>query len=161
VSFQFYTPTILSICKHVHIQTVIGIGSGDYPHLNQACYYDFPHSIPGQCDETATPILQFGTIFRHAEMVPNMIAMPNPGHLKCFLKWGKKRQRCELFDLGGERDSESNFKVKTGQQLCVISSLYYVNSSTMIISDAIGPYPTSHLAWNRFFIPYTNAQPCT
>ena len=34
--------------------------------------------------------------------------------LKCFLKWGKKRQRCELFDLGGERDSESNFKVITG-----------------------------------------------
>lgn len=89
-------------------ELVIGIGGGDYPHLNPACYHDYPHAIPGQCNENRSPILQFGTVYRHAEMLPNMIAMPNPPHLDSFLTWGEKKEISGSFNL--VQDSESRFE---------------------------------------------------
>lgn len=112
---------VLLICIYHYSYIVIGIGGGDYPHLNPACYHDYPHAILGQCNENSSPILQFGTVYRHAEMLPNMIAMPNPSHLQCFLEWGVKKTRCGSFDLG--RDSESKFEVSGRGDCDLLSSL--------------------------------------
>jgi hypothetical protein len=77
----------------------MGIGGGDYPHLNHACYQDFPHTIPGQCDVNTSPIMQSGTAFRHAEMLPNMFALPCSIHLNYFLAWRQTKEIVGIFNM--------------------------------------------------------------
>lgn len=77
----------------------MGIGGGDYPHLNHDCYKDFPHAIPGPCDVNTSPIMQFGTIFRHAEMLPNMFSLPCSIHLNYFLTWKQAKEIVGIFNM--------------------------------------------------------------
>lgn len=93
--------------------TVIAIGGGDYPHLKGICYRNFPHVSP-DCTAKSAPILQFGSVYRHSEILPNMIAMPNPVQLVCLLRWRSTRvSACPQFQQSGQ-DSELKFEVRFG-----------------------------------------------
>jgi hypothetical protein len=68
----------------------IAIGSGDYIHLSESCYRSFPHSdAKAGCEEKKAPVLQFGSVYREDEILPNTIAMPMPENLslRCFVNW--------------------------------------------------------------------------
>ena len=69
--------------------SAIGIGSGDNPRINSKCLSNFPHASSACIPYTKAPILQFGSVFRSQEVLPNMIAMPMPisNGLHCFVHW--------------------------------------------------------------------------
>lgn len=79
--------------KNKQTNTAIAIGSGDYPHIRQACLNYFPHAVDyrAPCNTDAkerTPVLQFASVFRHTEILPYMMPMPMPSlHLPCFVEW--------------------------------------------------------------------------
>lgn len=56
----------------------IAISGGDYPHLNKECFESFPHTSE-DCPGHFAPIFNFGSAYRHREILPNMLAMPMPG----------------------------------------------------------------------------------
>jgi hypothetical protein len=85
---------------YTSLHTAIAIGFGDYPHLNSRCNLNFPHISP-ECSAMGTPMLQFGSVYRHAEMLPNMIAMPSPGHMMCLWKWSARQKSCDIFTSFG------------------------------------------------------------
>ncbi len=92
----------------------IAIGSGDYPHIRNICIDNFPHDVDrAPCNTDAkdrTPILQFSSVYRHAEILPHMHAMPMPSlHLPCFVEWAETRTVCSALsgdlEFGGDVDS--------------------------------------------------------
>jgi hypothetical protein len=100
----------------------IAIGSGDYPHIRQICIGYFPHAVDrAPCNTNAkdrTPILQFSSVYKHAEILPHMIAMPMVAlHLPCFVEWAKTRTVCSALsgdlEFGGDVDSTTtSFEVR-------------------------------------------------
>mmetsp|Transcript_989 Transcript_989/g.2072 ORF Transcript_989/g.2072 Transcript_989/m.2072 type:complete len:254 (+) Transcript_989:105-866(+) len=71
-------------------ELAIAFTAGDYPHLRKECMENIPH-VSASCPEKEVPVLGFGSVFRHAEIFPNMIAMPMTAiHLQCFKSWTQK-----------------------------------------------------------------------
>ncbi|KAL7551283.1 hypothetical protein ACHAWF_014469 [Thalassiosira exigua] len=59
------------------------IGSGDYVHLSEACYKSFLHpDAEGGCEVRRAPVLQFGSVYRDDEILPNTVGefarIPDP-----------------------------------------------------------------------------------
>lgn len=79
-------------------ELAIAIGSGDFPHFTPKCLDNYPHTSP-DCAQKDAPILQFGSVFRHSEIVPNMIAMPMPmqNGMRCFKEWAVTGSVCSPF----------------------------------------------------------------
>lgn len=87
-------------------ELAITIGSGDFPHLTPDCLVNYPHTSP-ECTQKDAPILQFGSAFRHSEIVPNMIAMPMPmqNGMRCFKSWEVEGKVCSPFrEIGSGPD---------------------------------------------------------
>mmetsp|Transcript_993 Transcript_993/g.2090 ORF Transcript_993/g.2090 Transcript_993/m.2090 type:complete len:555 (-) Transcript_993:134-1798(-) len=96
-------------------ELAIAISSGDYPHLGQECINSFPH-VSDSCLQKDAPILQFGSVFRHAEVFPNMIAMPMPLiHLLCFKRWTiNPNLLCEHLRPGPENQGQLMYGEELG-----------------------------------------------
>lgn len=78
-------------------ELVLGIGSGDYPHLSNRCLETFPDpNEKNGCGRSEVPVLQFGSVFQSREIFPNAIAMPmpEPNHLGCFMHYAEEQEVC-------------------------------------------------------------------
>ena len=88
-----------------------------------------------------TPILQFASVFRHAEILPYMLPMPMPSlHLPCFVEWttlasnnnNKKKSVCSKLsteiDFGKDNSDRSmmSFKVRNYiYRTTIVFVIYY------------------------------------
>ena len=80
---------------------VVGIASGDYPHV---VLEKLPHT------NGVAPLLMFGSSFRDTTIYPNMMVMPSPdtGHLDCFEQWSRLHSVCGT--LRPVDDIETSYK---------------------------------------------------
>ena len=79
------------------------VSSGDEPKLACECVgKESRLENPGFCqNELFAPILQFGSVYRDQEILPNMVTMPVWHHMTCFRQWQQYKKVCNPWRLLG------------------------------------------------------------